>query len=316
VTPTLAIVGGLLGAGKTTLILSAAHILRQRGLRVAVILNDQGHDLVDTHLVQASGLLCDQVAGGCFCCRFPELISAAGRLAAFRPDVIFAEAVGSCTDVVATTVLPLVRDYGEQFRIAPLTVVMHPQRSFDNPYLSFLNQHQVAEADLLFERGDNVAAWLERVLSATPEPGARRIKVDYARYAEAEAVLAWLNGRLIVRASPPVSAPMLIGPLLDRVDRQVRIVHLKMFVQSDAGYLKAALIANGAEPQLEGALDASPSVRHELLINVRALHEPEALRTIIVRECASLPGEVVWLRLECFRPSPPVPYHASTEPRA
>ena len=45
--PWLVLVGGFLGAGKTTLILSAARELRKRGLRSAAILNDQGQDLVD-----------------------------------------------------------------------------------------------------------------------------------------------------------------------------------------------------------------------------------------------------------------------------
>jgi hypothetical protein len=309
VTPVIAMVGGMLGAGKTTLILAAARVLERRGMRVVAILNDQGHDLVDTHLLEASGLICDQVTGGCFCCRFPDLVSAAGRLAAFRPDVIFAEAVGSCTDIVATTLRPLQRDFGQQYRVAPLTVLMHPRRGFDDPHLRFLYEHQIAEADLLYERGDDVAVWVDRVLAATAQAGTKRIEVDYARYAEAEASLAWLNGRLVVDADPPISGPMLVGPLLDRLEQQIRIVHLKLFAQSDAGYLKAAFTGNGEDPQVEGALDASPAGRHEVLINVRALNRPEQLRSIIERECGLLSGRVEWRRLECFRPSAPVPYY-------
>jgi hypothetical protein len=312
-TPTLAIIGGLLGAGKTTLILAAAAILKQRGLRAAAILNDQSEDLVDTHFTQASGVACDQVTGGCFCCRFPDLVSAAGRLAAFQPDVIFAEAVGSCTDIAATTLRPLIRDFGQQFRVAPLTVVVHPKQPFSDPHLDFLCRHQIDEADLLFERSDDVSAWLDRLLSATAEAGAKRITVDYARYAEAEAALAWLNGRLMAHADPPISAPMLVGPLLDRLEQQVRIVHLKLFAQSEAGYLKAALTSNTEDPQVEGALDASPAAQHEILINIRALNDPAILRDIIVREIDALPARIEWLRLECFRPSPPVPYHAGSE---
>jgi hypothetical protein len=312
VTPTLAIIGGLLGAGKTTLILAAARVLEKRGLRAAAILNDQGDDLVDTRFVQASGIACDQVTGGCFCCRFPDLVSAAGRLATLQADVIFAEAAGSCTDVAATTLRPLLRDFGAQFRAAPLTVVVHPKHPFDDPHLDFLFRHQMDEADLLFERSDDVSAWLDRMLSATAEAGAKRITVDYARYAEAEAALAWLNGRLIAYADPLISTPMLVGPLLDRIERQIRIVHLKLFAQSEAGYLKAALISNTEDPQVEGALDASPAERHEILINIRALHDPTILREIIVREASSLPARIEWLRLECFRPPPPVPYYAST----
>jgi hypothetical protein len=308
----LAIIGGFLGAGKTTLILSAARILRRRGLRPAAILNDQGEDLVDTHFVRATGLACDQVTGGCFCCRFPDLVDAAGRLAAFRPDVIFAEAVGSCTAIAATTLRPLLRDYGASFRIAPLTAVVDPRQAHADPDVDFLYQLQRAEADLIFTRGDDVAAWLDRLLAATSPVASKSIEVDYTRYAEAEAALAWLNARVTAEARPPVSPAMLIGPLLDRLEPQIRIVHLKLFTQCGTGYLKAALTGNGQEPLVQGTLDASPAVRHEIVLNIRALNTPVALRAIVEREVSALPGRLVWHQVQCFRPAPPVPYHAST----
>jgi hypothetical protein len=309
--PIIAIVGGFLGAGKTTLILTAARLLQQRGLCVAAILNDQGDDLVDTHYAGASGIACDQVTGGCFCCRFPDLVEAAGRLLEYRPDMIFAEAVGSCTDIVATTLRPLIRDYRDRFGLAPLTVVMHPQRAFDNPDLDFLYQNQLAEADLIFERGDSVQAWIDRLLSGSVPAGAKTLDIDYARYAAAEAALAWLNARVTAHAAPPISSAMLVGPLLDRLEPQIRIVHLKLFTQSEAGYLKAALTANGQDPMVEGALDASPSARHEILLNVRALADPETLRAIVEREFSALPARLTWQHVQCFRPSPPAPYQRS-----
>jgi G3E family GTPase len=105
--PLVAVVGGFLGAGKTTLILKAARILATRGVRAAAVLNDQGDELVDTELARRSGIPADQVPGGCFCCRFPDLLDAIERLVAHEPEIIFAEAVGSCTDVAATTLRPL-----------------------------------------------------------------------------------------------------------------------------------------------------------------------------------------------------------------
>ncbi len=306
--PLIAVVGGFLGAGKTTLILTAARLLQQRGLRAAAILNDQGDDLVDAHYAAALGVPCDQVTGGCFCCRFPDLVDAASRLLEYRPDVIFAEAVGSCTDIVATTLRPLARGHRDRFRIAPLTVVLHPQGSFDHPGLDFLYRNQLAEADLLFARGESVQGWLDRLLSGDVPAGARNLDIDYARYAEAEAALSWLNVRVTAHATPPISAPMLIGPLLDRLEPQIRIVHLKLFAQSDAGYLKAALTGNGQDPIVEGALDASPSARHEILLNVRALTDPGWLRATVEREFTALPARIAWGRVECFRPSAPVPY--------
>jgi hypothetical protein len=305
----IAVVGGFLGAGKTTLILTAARLLQQRGVRVAAILNDQGDDLVDTHYAAAMGINCDQVTGGCFCCRFPDLVEAAGRLLEHRPDVIFAEAVGSCTDIVATTLRPLLRDHQDRFRIAPLTVVLHPQGTFDDPDLDFLYRTNWPRPTSSSRAAKACKAGLDRLLSGLVPAGAKTLNIDYARYAEAEAALAWLNVRVIAVATPPISAPMLIGPLLDRLEPQIRIVHLKLFAQSDAGYLKAALTGNGQDPVVEGALDASPSERHEVLLNLRALADPETLRAIVEREFAALPAHLTWQQVQCFRPSPPVPYH-------
>ena len=45
--PILVLVGGMLGAGKTGLILEAARRLQGRGRRVGVITNDQGQNVVD-----------------------------------------------------------------------------------------------------------------------------------------------------------------------------------------------------------------------------------------------------------------------------
>jgi hypothetical protein len=308
VKPIIAVVGGFLGAGKTTLILNAARVLKQRGQRVAIVMNDQGDELVDTHYARALGVACDQVTGGCFCCRFPDLVEAAGRLLESEPDVIFAEAVGSCTDIVATTLRPLLRDHQERFRIAPLTVVLHPRRQFDDADLDFLYRNQVAEADLVYARGDGVERWLDRVLSGSVPAGATKLDIDYERYAEAEAALAWMNARVTALAAPAISAPMLVGPLLDRLEAQIRIVHLKLFAECDAGYLKAALTGNGQDPQVEGPLDASPSARHEILLNLRAMADPDSLRAIVEREFAALPATLVWKQVQCFRPSAPVPY--------
>ena len=35
---------------------------------------------MDTHYAGSHGVPCDQVTGGCFCCRFPDLVDAADRL--------------------------------------------------------------------------------------------------------------------------------------------------------------------------------------------------------------------------------------------
>jgi G3E family GTPase len=103
VAPVLVLVGGFPGAGKTTLVIEAARRLAARGLRVAFVSNDQAGDLVDTALARAADLMTAEVAGGCFCCRLSDLLSATETLLASHPDVIFAEPV-------STRCSPIIRD--------------------------------------------------------------------------------------------------------------------------------------------------------------------------------------------------------------
>ena len=152
--------GGFLGAGKTTAVAKLAEQLTQQGLRVGLITNDQGKELVDTAMLRSRGFATEEIPGGCFCCRFNSLVDAANKLtAASRPDVFIAEPVGSCTDLVATVTYPLRRMYGEQFLIAPLSVLVDPVRAarvlglatggqFSDKVL-YIYRKQLEEADLI-----------------------------------------------------------------------------------------------------------------------------------------------------------------------
>jgi len=123
-------IGGFLGAGKTTAVARLARELTERGVRVGLITNDQSSGLVDTSILRSHGYAVEEIPGGCFCCRFASLADAAERLtASARPDVFLAEPVGSCTDLVATVSYPLRRIYGERFSIAPLSVLVDPARA-------------------------------------------------------------------------------------------------------------------------------------------------------------------------------------------
>lgn len=104
----LHIVGGFLGSGKTTAIINASRRIMERGQTVGVITNDQGKYLVDTAFVRASDIPAVEVTGGCFCCNYEDLQARLDQLRdSARPDTIFAESVGSCADVVATVMKPL-----------------------------------------------------------------------------------------------------------------------------------------------------------------------------------------------------------------
>src|SRR5438105_5156312 len=109
-------VGGFLGAGKTTTLARLARFYMERGQRVGLVTNDQAQDLVDTNSLRAQGFPVEEVPGACFCCRFEDLMAKVQQLQdSERPDIILAEPVGSCTDLVATVVQPLKDLYGERF---------------------------------------------------------------------------------------------------------------------------------------------------------------------------------------------------------
>lgn len=153
-------IGGFLGAGKTTAMGRLAQYLTDKGSKVGLITNDQAGGLVDTRILRAKGFATEEIAGGCFCCRFPSLVEAAGKLNdSTRPDVFLAEPVGSCTDLVATVSYPLRRIYGADYTIAPLSVLVDPQRarrifglaagSNFSSKVVYIFKKQLEEADLI-----------------------------------------------------------------------------------------------------------------------------------------------------------------------
>src|SRR5258708_17605510 len=118
-------VGGFLGAGKTTTLARLARFYLARGQKVGLVTNDQAQDLVDTTSLRSQGFPVEEVPGACFCCRFDDLVSRVGQLeTSQRPDVILAEPVGSCTDLEATAVQPLKGLYGDRVEAAPYPVLV------------------------------------------------------------------------------------------------------------------------------------------------------------------------------------------------
>ena len=131
--PRFILLGGFLGAGKTTCLKRLVEWLEARQLKVGVVTNDQADRLVDT-AVALDGAAADsvrQISGGCFCCKADDLVTKLHELqVAVRPDVLIAEPVGSCTDLMATVILPLQQVYRENFTMAPMSVVVDAARMF------------------------------------------------------------------------------------------------------------------------------------------------------------------------------------------
>ncbi len=153
-------IGGFLGAGKTTTIARLASEYQQQGLRVGIVTNDQAEDLVDTLALREMGNQVGEVAGACFCCNFDELADTINKLGQeHQPDIVIAEPVGSCTDLVATVIQPLAHLYNQQYDIAPYGVILKPSHGQKilggqanlgfSPKAAYIFSKQLEEADFV-----------------------------------------------------------------------------------------------------------------------------------------------------------------------
>lgn len=275
------LLGGFLGAGKTTAVLRLAHTLTARGLRVGLITNDQSSGLVDTAMLRAGGFAVAEVAGGCFCCRFDSLLAAAAQLAADqRPDVFIAEPVGSCTDLVATVANPLRKLYGEAYAVAPLSVLVDPVRarralglergrSFSGRVL-YVYVKQLEEADLIVVNKRDLLpqSALEELCAALRRefPRADVLAVSARR---GDGLEAWFQ-RLLDEQQP-------VAPVMD--------VDYDLYAEGEAllGWLNATLFlaarapcdGNGLLAGLAGLLTAAARERDWELAHLKMTLEPE-----------------------------------------
>lgn len=212
----LILLSGFLGAGKTTLMLSAADSLRAKGIKVACITNDQGERLVDSKMVLLKEIPLQQIQGGCFCCRFEDLDASINRIIEeHQPNVILAEAVGSCTDLIATVIKPLQAFHKDTLDIRPLSVVVDPERwsdvlsqttSFTDEIL-YLFRKQLEEAQcILLNKSDlwSTAHVEEFTSQLTDDFGA--IPVFAISAANGDGVDEWIN---YITGANPSSLPLL-----------------------------------------------------------------------------------------------------------
>lgn len=372
------IIGGFLGAGKTTTMVRVAQMFEASGQSTGIILNDQGDQLVDTKFGQVQDLRLGEVTGGCFCCQFDDLVSTTADLVTDRQvDIVLAEAVGSCTDLNATVIRPLRKYYGERFMVAPLTVLVDPRRWQDlavtvrdvikfggngdttnEELVSYLFRKQLEEAhvialnktDLLqneeltdlrqslqeaFPSTQVVAisaetgAGLDQLLelwsvSATSDreadsATARILDIDYQKYADAEAALAWINTTLKVRGrgEEGLRPAEWVGLFLSKLGtecgrRGYAVGHAKAQLSTQDGWTKASLVRAGDEPMFSSQQWTSAR-DGELLINARIEADPhsmqEMVEDIVDSTNDALKTESEAVHMQCFSPTPPTPTH-------
>lgn len=372
--PNYIMIGGFLGAGKSTSVLRLAEHLSKQGRRVGLITNDQGVGLVDTELVRWRGFAVEEISGGCFCCRFDTLVEAAANLAReSAPDVFIAEPVGSCTDLVSSVTYPLRQIYGDTFAVAPLSVLVDPFRAMQMVGLEgegcfsskveyiYLKQLEEAHAivinkrDLLTEAqlarlsaalkdrfpkmqrlfaisartGEGLEPWFEW-MTTTEQPGGEAMELDYALYAEGEALLGWLNATARVKSPSKFDGSQVMRFVAreihsNLVEAGYEVAHLKMAFTRAGGNGEIAvlnLVRNDFQVEL-GASNLEPLTDGLLTINIRAEAPPDWLEHVTVNALErraqtyeSLTVDVE--RIERFRPAKPQPTHrlASYTPAA
>lgn len=200
----LHLVGGFLGSGKTTAITNASKLLRKRDILAGVITNDQGNYLIDSSFATSFDIPTGEVKGGCFCCNYNDLDAQINKLLENnQPKEIFAESVGSCTDLVATVLKPLIkhgaRDISEisfSVFVDSMLLLSHLQNlpigfTEDVKYI-FLKQIEEASV-LVVNKVDLLSDEQLAKLKTLIEAGYSDKKVIYQNSLDEEGISNWLK---------------------------------------------------------------------------------------------------------------------------
>ncbi|MFI5124110.1 MAG: GTP-binding protein [Chitinophagales bacterium] len=314
------LLSGFLGSGKTTAIQSACRILLDKGIRTAVITNDQGIRLVDADLFKHLGIPGRQVMNGCFCCNYQDLDRQIQSLEdSIAPEVIFAESVGSCTDIIATVLKPLRlfrQDEKVTLSVFADALLLHMllvdgNELFDES-VSYIYFKQLEESTLLvinktdllnpdqflklsrilsdkfpdkilhYQKSmdnDQVAQWIAILDRSACVAIPGSLEMDYQVYGEGEAKLAWLDQEIVIESADETADRGAVR-LMQDIHERVVASHFPI------GHLKFLL--NGDEKfsftstsGSEMNLKTVPALSATLLLNARVQTEPEILSLLV-----------------------------------
>ena len=316
---TIHLISGFLGSGKTTAIQQAVRLLMEEGVPAGVITNDQGSTLVDGGLFNHLSIPNREVINGCFCCNYHDLESGIGSLMETNHvKVVFAESVGSCTDIVATVLKPLL----QRRPVATVTLsvfadgrllqmMLEDQGSFDET-VRYIYKKQLEEAGvivvtkvdlmtaeqlqeiknrlqliypsktLIFQNSflqQDIHNWLTFLNTGVSANQLSSLEIDYDYYAAGEAKMAWLDESMEM-FSADANAMQIAEAIINGIFQKVKDEQVPI------GHLKFLVddtikVSFTSCDELPIVLPAQQVSRVSLLINMRVETAPPRLVQII-----------------------------------
>ncbi len=181
-------IAGFLGSGKTTLLLRISRSLaEQKGLKVALVVNEIGEIPVDGKVMEESGMRVKDIGGGCICCEVASTFAAtlSQLYCDFAPDLVLVEPTGVAIPRQVKAAAAMSGRGSKSIEMGPVIVLFdatRPDELLDMELMGRLVSSQLADADIVaVSKADAVpAAEVERAAAAAKEviPGAEFIPVS------------------------------------------------------------------------------------------------------------------------------------------
>lgn len=165
------ILSGFLGSGKTTLLKKLLQAEKERGRKVAVLMNELGKVSIDSDEVSDDVPL-KELLGGCICCTIQDKLEAQLQelLMTHQPDCIYIETTGAAhpVETLDAVLSPL---FATQLHVKGILTVVDgrlwlERRSF-SPQIQQLVTEQIRHADLIVVNKTDELSEGEKVIITT-----------------------------------------------------------------------------------------------------------------------------------------------------
>ncbi|MFZ7133148.1 MAG: CobW family GTP-binding protein [Eubacteriales bacterium] len=150
------LLGGFLGSGKTSVLISMAHYLtkanfKNQEIRLAIIENEIGEISVDNKILQGGGYNVSTLFSGCICCTLAgDLTIALNDIAVkYAPEYTIIEATGLA---YPSRIVDTIREYGKNVKAIQIIAIVDAERwqeNYDALEVLMCGQLQCADIILL-----------------------------------------------------------------------------------------------------------------------------------------------------------------------